>query len=182
MAADKMHDSEFHLRPFAGSIPYAVGGNIRRTGSRVEVLFRVTGQCEDIRVQNPGIGPQRRDRLWQGTCFEVFVKEATASAYWEFNLAPGGDWNLYAFSGYRRGMMEETRVADLPMTTTRGGGLLQVAATIDLGLLGLQEAELRLALSAVILDRQGGLRYWALAHPADKPDFHNDKGFQLHLV
>lgn len=32
---------------------------------------------------------------------------------------------------------------------------------------------LRLALCAVIEASDGSLSYWALAHPADRPDFHH---------
>jgi hypothetical protein len=39
----------------------------------------------------------------------------------------------------------------------------------------------RLALCAVIEDRQGQLYYWALRHPAGVPDFHDPRGFILQL-
>ncbi len=42
-------------------------------------------------------------------------------------------------------------------------------------------APLRLGLSAVIEASGGTLSYWALHHPADKPDFHNAKAFALRL-
>jgi hypothetical protein len=40
---------------------------------------------------------------------------------------------------------------------------------------------LRLAITAVIEDSQGALSYWALAHPASRPDFHHHNGFVLEL-
>jgi hypothetical protein len=40
---------------------------------------------------------------------------------------------------------------------------------------------LRLALSAVIEETDGHLSYWALAHPAERPDFHHRDGFVLAL-
>ncbi len=40
---------------------------------------------------------------------------------------------------------------------------------------------LRLALSAVIEETDGRLSYWALAHPAAKPDFHHAEAFVLSL-
>jgi hypothetical protein len=36
-----------------------------------------------------------------------------------------------------------------------------------------------IALSAVIEDDAGTLSYWALKHPAGKPDFHDSEGFAL---
>jgi hypothetical protein len=41
-------------------------------------------------------------------------------------------------------------------------------------------ASLRIGLSAVI-EASDGLSYWALRHPADKPDFHDAAGFSLLL-
>ena len=41
---------------------------------------------------------------------------------------------------------------------------------------------LRLGLSAVVEDADGGLSYWALRHPPGKPDFHHTDAFALQLV
>jgi hypothetical protein len=39
----------------------------------------------------------------------------------------------------------------------------------------------RAAVSAVIEQHDGAISYWALAHPAGKPDFHHRDGFVLKL-
>jgi hypothetical protein len=47
-------------------------------------------------------------------------------------------------------------------------------------LLGLPgAATLRLGLAAVIERADDGLSYWALAHPSERPDFHDPAGFVL---
>ena len=38
-----------------------------------------------------------------------------------------------------------------------------------------------IALAAVIEDDSGSLSYWALKHPAGRPDFHHADGFALEL-
>jgi hypothetical protein len=40
---------------------------------------------------------------------------------------------------------------------------------------------LRLGLAAVIEDKAQVLSYWALKHPAEKPDFHHADGFVIEL-
>ena len=45
----------------------------------------------------------------------------------------------------------------------------------------LGDAELRLALSAVIEEQNGQRSYWALRHPPGPPDFHHPDGFALPL-
>jgi hypothetical protein len=41
--------------------------------------------------------------------------------------------------------------------------------------------KLALGLSAVVVDENGVLTYWALKHPARKPDFHHRDSFVLAL-
>jgi hypothetical protein len=40
---------------------------------------------------------------------------------------------------------------------------------------------LRLGLTAVVEDHSGRMSYWALRHPAEKPDFHDAGGFVARL-
>ena len=40
---------------------------------------------------------------------------------------------------------------------------------------------MRLALVAVIAEKNGSLSYWALAHPPHRPDFHHAEAFVLVL-
>ena len=40
----------------------------------------------------------------------------------------------------------------------------------------------RIALSAVIEEGNGALSYWALRHPAGKPDFHHPDAFAMELA
>jgi hypothetical protein len=40
---------------------------------------------------------------------------------------------------------------------------------------------LRLGLAAIVEDKARVLSYWALKHPAEKPDFHHADGFVVEL-
>src|SRR5262245_47150312 len=75
----------------------------------------------------------RCDRLWESTCFEAFLARAGSPEYWEVNLSPSGDWNVYRFDSERTGMRPELRVA-APSIATSGeaGGRITVTATLDL--------------------------------------------------
>jgi hypothetical protein len=42
-------------------------------------------------------------------------------------------------------------------------------------------SSLRLALSVVVEETDGRLSYWAITHPAERPDFHHRDGFVLPL-
>jgi hypothetical protein len=143
---------------------------VRRAGSGVlDVTFRLEGDVSRLRLPAPS-APRIADRLWERTCFEVFVAMDERPAYHEFNLAPSGEWALYAFRDYRDGS---------PLTDDA----LMLDAAIRLGRLSLDHlrASLRIGLSAVIEANDGALSYWALRHPAGKPDFHCAEAFALRL-
>ena len=130
-------------------------------------------------VVPPFAGKGRADELWRTTCFELFLKPAGGEAYCEFNLSPSERWAAYDFTGYRAGMAERP-VEREPQATMRLGSTFTIFdAAIPLS--GLPSEDCRMNLSAVI-EEQGGVKsYWALAHPADKPDFHDPACFLAEL-
>lgn len=127
----------------------------------------------------PPAAPGRKDELWRHTCFELFVRPDNGPAYREFNFSPSGTWAAYDFDGYRSGMRPAPTPAPAIACRVEGGALALEAhlsgAALPAGI------RLHLALSAVIEDRHGQLSYWALRHPAEKPDFHHTGGFTLSI-
>lgn len=156
----------------------------------VMVPQRPAGACGD---------PQRCDGLWHHTCFEAFVGVLGADNYWEFNLSPSGDWNVYRFSGYRTGQAPELAYSQLPLTLMGPRAAPPLAdcrlgaprALVELELSCalppllqdrvLNGAPLELGLTAVLEGQDGELSYWALGHPASEPDFHDRRGWLLRL-
>jgi len=123
------------------------------------------------------------DELWKHTCFEGFVLEEEY-AYIEFNLAPSTQWAAYRFDSYRTGMQRAQEVATSGLTfmadpaTWRAGhmrGFVSFPHLIDSPLW-------RLGLSAIIEAKDGTKSYWALAHAAGPPDFHNADCFTARLA
>lgn len=141
--------------------------------------YLIEGDIDALRI--PEILPPRRtDGLWQHTCCEAFLREGELPGYHEFNFAPSTEWAAYRFDGYREGMsgLELARLPDI--TVYRDAGRLELTARVALEP-RFQNRNLRLALAAVIETADGGLSYWALRHPADRPDFHHPDGFALRL-
>ena len=117
--------------------------------------------------------PERANNLWRHTCFEAFAP--TDDGYCEFNLSPSGAWASYRFDGYRTGMKaapERAQLLDLEATE---------AWVVQEALVEAPPEAVRIGLSAVIEDIEGGISYWALAHPPGKPDFHHPDSFALTL-
>jgi len=118
------------------------------------------------------------DELWRHTCFEVFVAPEPGTAYRELNFSPSGQWASYDFASYRQRADRATPPTAPKLDWQRTEDRLTLVAVVPLEP---GAAALRLGASAVLETRDGVLSYWALAHPAARPDFHAAGGFTLRL-
>jgi hypothetical protein len=149
---------------------------VRVSADEVAFLYRVKGTIGGLRMPPPAAST-RTDLLWQHSCFEAFVRVGPGAAYYEFNFSPSTQWAAYHFDAYRSGRRDH--VMDAPQIAIRSTrGAFELEARVQ----GLPAGEaLRIGLSAVIEDTEGGKSYWALAHPPGKPDFHHEESFTLEL-
>jgi hypothetical protein len=153
----------------------------RGPAGTLRLRYIVSGEVTALHLPAPA-ARVRADELWRTTCFEAFVQEAGSGAYLEINLAPAGQWAVYAFTGYRQGMRAVDEAPAPALDSERTGERYELVATLDLAATGLRPGEpWRLALSAVIEEAGGAKSYWALAHPPGKPDFHHPQSFVLDL-
>jgi hypothetical protein len=152
-----------------------------RAGGLV-LSYVVAGRIGDLRL--PAVtASARADELWRHTCFEAFVRASTDEAYYEFDFAPSSQWAAYRFDRYRSGMRvaAEIGAAWIEVQSDAERYTLQVALELD-ELSGLpRNTGWRLGLAVVIEETNGNKSYWALAHPAGKPDFHHADGFAYEL-
>ncbi len=148
----------------------------------LSLQYVLRAEMPHVRVP-PSRSAERADGLWNHTCFEAFIAQAGNAAYYELNFSPSGQWALYSFDSYRKGMSPPDVSTPPTLAVRRGDYSLELDATFNLNELhGLTGARtLKLALSAVIEDDSGNLSYWALKHAPDKPDFHHPDGFVLEL-
>lgn len=156
---------------------------VERTVSGLELRYELAGSLSVI-VWPTSAEPRRADSLWQHTCFEAFVAAGGDNTYYEFNVSPSGAWAAYRFGGYRE------RLADPELASTPRVELRRlddgVTADVVLTLEGVPRLKasmpLEVSVTAVIQGRSAALAYFALAHPADQPDFHDRRGFLLTLA
>jgi hypothetical protein len=157
-------------------------GAVRSLSARVDrgpggLLLRVVleGNLDGLRIPAPR--PARiAPRLWERSCCEIFVARAGLPAYHEFNLSPSGEWAAHAFEGYREGAMLDDAALDPRIAVRREAGKLELDALIRI-----EGERLLIGLAAVLEAADGSLSYWALRHPAGKPDFHHRDAFALEL-
>ena len=133
----------------------------------------------------PAFERERRDNLWNGTCFELFVKPQSRG-YVEFNFAPLEAWNAYSFVDWRMGRRAYQPDVEPKMVDSRTDGRrdrfphryeLDVVISPDILLL----APAAVSLAAIIEEEDGTKSYWALAHPSGEPNFHHPDCFAAQL-
>jgi hypothetical protein len=143
----------------------------------LRLRYRLSGPPTGLRIPPPQALPGRADGLWRHTCFELFV--ASGAGYREFNFSPSGDWQAYAFAGYRDGgLLEPAQVPRIALETLADGLILDVslpAANLP------NTPRMRLGLCAVLEHADGGFSWWALRHAPGRPDFHHPDTFALEL-
>jgi hypothetical protein len=154
----------------------------RSRDGTLAVAYSIAGDIARLRVPAPR-PPRFADRLWEHTCCEVFVAGPGGGAYYEFNLAPSGEWAAYAFRRYRERAELDASGLEPHVAVRRSATALELEATIRLDRAhpSLARSGLALALSAVIEDADGSLSYWAIAHPPGRPDFHHTDAFALEI-
>jgi hypothetical protein len=180
-----MTGQAYSLLPFPGpNIPaITLTGSAFVEHQRLAVRYRLAGNVEDILLPSPSHLPRRRDELWKATCLEFFLACKGAPPYWEFNLSPSGDWNVYRMEAYRRiGFCEESAIESLPFVFRREADGFSLQASVDLRPNLSPGQDLEMGLTAVIQTRDGNETYWALAHPGTEADFHLREGFILTLA
>ena len=155
-----------------------------RIGGAGKLAVTFTLDADMSRVVLPRLRtPARADELWRHTCFEVFVALPDAEAYCELNFSPSGEWAMYGFVGYRRGMtpIEVRRAPRIAVRPTPRGLVLEAVTYLEELPMPQPGLPLRAGAAAVIEETDGRLSYWALAHPAARPDFHHRLGFVLQV-
>lgn len=182
----------FSLQPFIdGETTFAslsVEGWVERQQDQLTLEFQLTsdGRCEEQAIlwPVPTDTPQRRDGLWQHTCLEWFLARGGDKSYWEYNLSPNGDWNVYALEDYRQGLTPDPLYSALTMARSDSGEMntwFRVTAPLPEALKAAGALELELAVTAVVEQRSGVLSYWALSHGTVEADFHRREGFLLRI-
>jgi hypothetical protein len=179
-----MTEQSFSLIPFpAHNIPnIAITGEISLQNNLLALHFSMSGKVEDIFLPPPSPIPSRKDELWKSTCFEFFMAIKDQPEYWEFNMSPSDDWNVYHMDAYRRiGFREETSIQHLEFEAFNNADMFALNVTIDLKPIFQDSKPLEIGITAIVQTKDGNQSYWALTHPASDPDFHLRESFILAL-
>jgi len=156
-----------------------IGGMVARQENLLSIHYSVKGDIENILLPAPS-SHTRKDDLWKATCFEFFIAVQDQPQYWEFNMSPSSEWNVYHMDAYRRmGFREEASIRQLPFEFKQTDEDLSLDLSIDLLPLIHLEQKIQLAITAIIQTRDGHETYWAIAHPGRQADFHLRESFVI---
>ncbi|MBI5676593.1 MAG: DOMON-like domain-containing protein [Nitrospirae bacterium] len=177
-----MNSHRFSLKPFSSvGIPIMIKGSIERHSNRFAISYSLTGALSDVVIPTLAEMPERRDNLWEETCFEIFLGLKDYDQYWEFDLSPSGHWNVYRFNAYREGRQEEEAFTSLPFNVISRTDAFLLNLEFDLDKIIPADKTLKVGISAVIKLRDGNTTPWALAHPFQQADFHKRVSFIIEL-
>ena len=175
---------EFELIPFESCelgkvIDLRVGIGWEEDGSIMTIQFRVIGAIDRLKIPLVSDMPQRLTGLWETTCFECFFGAVGQEQYWEINLSPSGDWNVFQLDGYREPLRAEQAIETLPFWVKRDGDRITIEMTLDIQKLGLCRDTIELSVTSVLQETTGDISYWAFAHTGVEPDFHLRNSFVI---
>ena len=166
-------------RDTAPALAVDISGILVSQDSSLSVSYQITAPSNTVKHTTPNPHPSRKNDLWRTTCFELFAKPFTGTEYWEYNLAPSGDWNAYRFTAYRSELQAEEQISDIAIETEIANSTLvglKAVLPLPTALVG---QKLAIGITCVIEDTAGNMHYFALHHPGAKPDFHDPAGFVL---
>lgn len=178
----------FSLRPFekdASLSGIECRGHLARQANTLFVHYEIVGDSMRIDIPERKREPSRKKGLWENTCLELFVAARDCDQYWEFNLSPSEDWNVFRFEHYRNEryadkLREEHLIASLPFRTQRQSELFSLDMEFDLDKLIRKGQFLEIGIGAIITFNKDKT-YWALTHCGSIPDFHRRDSFIIKL-
>jgi hypothetical protein len=154
--------------------------------SSLSATYTVTGQIGAVVFDKPAPAPRFTDNLWQTTCFELFLAHPRTASYYEFNFSPSGHYAYYLFDDYRvlaplQPPREPAAPCPISITCHASQGSFTLEAHLTSWLFdNLKEkpaSDWLVNLTAVIAQKDATNSYFALHHPALKPDFHDKSAF-----
>jgi hypothetical protein len=179
-----MISRSFFLKPFSSDyVPdgLTISGEVWRSHEILSVRYELLGPLSKLIIPLQSDEPIRRSRLWEETCFELFVALKNSAGYWEFNISPAGHWNVYSFTSYREGMIEDQAFMSLPFTREIRTDTIRASLEFDLSRIAPAGCALEAGISTVIKAADDSTSFWSLEHPGNYPDFHRRDCFAINL-
>jgi hypothetical protein len=173
-----------NLKPFSRDLstpPVKLDATIDRQDNIFSIEYHLYGDLSTLLIPPPTVTPTRKSLLWEHTCFEFFLGVPGVPEYWEFNLSPAGDWNIFHLDNYRQGLREELAFDALSFETNLQARSLVLKLELDLRHIIESPQDVEVSVTSVIEPHAGEISYWAVTHTGEQADFHLRDSFSISL-
>lgn len=145
------------------------------------ISYKVTGKELPLIDLGHEIPQHKRViKLWEKTCFELFIKNQKDS-YVEFNFSPEFEWNAFYFVKKGATLTEYERIDSVKTDILLSLNVFHLIVQIDKRKFpdGFFDGnELSAGVTSVVKQKNGSLSYWALSHEDTRPNFHDFRSFR----
>jgi len=141
----------------------------------IKLNFQIIGNIEAYFIHSKLENEEkieRKNELWKSTCFELFIANEQSEEYYEINISPFKQWNIYHFDGYKKGMKEFKKVSEPIIQMTKENYNYKLSFEIEFNQKIFNNEGLSFNLATIILDKNN-LRHFYTMYPRKTADFHN---------
>lgn len=166
------------LQPFQESIQ-KVRCQISQQKEEIKISYEVelSGYIELWEKLNSSL--ERKIGLWEGTCFEAFIKDPKSERYLEFNFSGTGLWNCFYFEEKGQELKEHVSLqisSHRFISRPRKRIFSFSIPKKDIDFL-MSNHQLDIGLSTILMDDDEHKEYFSIKHLKDKPDFHDENTY-----
>lgn len=157
--------------------PYKLTSTVHFDDQSIYLVFKLMGDLTHLDLGDYTPYKKRVMKLWEKSCFEMFIKDQNSDRYIEFNFSPNFAFNAFYFNHYRSELTEWNKIqyADIKIDILNSIDHFTLMAKIPLKPLEVELSEmnnLRFSTTAVLLNKDGEKNYWAIDHLDHVPNFH----------
>lgn len=129
--------------------------------------------------EKPNSSLERKIGLWEGTCFEAFLRNETTNQYLEFNFSGTGWWNAFLFEKKGQDLSEYLPIKIESHRFIKSKRFRSFEFSVKTSLLpfDFNQGKFSLGLSTILVNDHHEKEYFALKHLKDQPDFHDENTY-----
>jgi hypothetical protein len=174
--------ANFTLLPFSPRINdgFLLTAEFNQSSDAFFVSFLIHGNLSTINLGSPTPHKERIIKLWEKTCFELFMKNSR-DEYLEFNFSPCFEWNCFYFKQQGDALAEWSKMQRPQTDILLSLDKFFIVCEIKKEFLPknfLTVNHMSVGLSSVLKMNNEEIIYWALSHQDKRPNFHHFDSFK----
>ena len=115
---------------------------------------------------------ERANELWLDTTFELFIAPTNSDEYWEINISPSTQWNVYHFTSYKEGMKESNIISQPTIKTDEYHNEYRLTFESSVPKEYFDQAS-HINLCVILLDQKGVRHFYSIKRREGSPNFHD---------